>query len=246
VTNVEGQRFNIVRVGVHELLRLPRWSGSRPGQGAGAEALLKVLGTIESERSCEEPFVKQLDLSGLWLWQSGPLVLRAGGLNEDSKDAIILHVNGSHVDKDEIQGLLPRDVLQVAKPKAKHDKRRGAKAHRDEFFTVKFRFLGATLTVDWVHREVPGSSLNHLDLHVADLPRLEKGMDVGGILGHDDHTSAARVSPGCEPTQILVGSRRADAGPDVSGSLLEASYKDRPEAGSHLGGRSLEPQPPSS
>merc|ERR1719188_931107 len=72
VTNVEGQRFNLVRVGVHELLRLPRRSGSRAGQGAGSEALLEVLGTVESERKCEEPFVKQLDLSGLWLRQSGP------------------------------------------------------------------------------------------------------------------------------------------------------------------------------
>jgi hypothetical protein len=241
VTNVEGQRFNLVRVGVHELLRLPRHS-----QGAGREALLKVSGSIESERSCEEPFVKQLDLSGLWLWQSGPLVLRAGGLNEDSDDAIMLQVNGSHVGKDEIQGLLPREMLQVAKSNAKHNKRHGAKARRDELFTLKFRFSGATLTVDWVHREVPGSSLNHLDLHVADLPRLEKGMDVGGILGRDDHASAARVSPGCEPTQNLVGSRRVDSSLDVPGSLLKASYKDLHEAGSPLGGMDVEPEPPSS
>merc|ERR1740138_772922 len=82
VTNVEGQRFSLVRVGVHELLRLPRRAGSRAGQGAGGEALLEVLGTVESERSCEEPFVRQLDLSGLWLQRSGPLVLRAGGLSK--------------------------------------------------------------------------------------------------------------------------------------------------------------------
>jgi len=221
VTNVEGQRFSLVRVGVHELLRLPRWPGPRPGQGVGSEPLLEVLGTVESERKCAEPFVRQLDLSGLWLWQSGPIVLRAGGLSEDSKDAIVLQVNGSHVREDELRGLLQQGLLQVAKPTAEHGKRHGAEAHREKFFTVQFRFSGATITVDWIHREVPGSSLNHLDLHVADLPKNEKGMDVGGILGLDDHTSAASSSPGCEPSMNLM---HLGTGLDVSGSLLMASY----------------------
>jgi hypothetical protein len=223
VTNVEGQRFDLVRVGVHELLRLPRRSGSRPGHGARSEALLEVLGTVESERKCEEPFVKQLDLRGLWLQQSGPLVLRAGDLSEDSGDTIMLQVNGSHVSKDElIRDARLQGLLKVEEPEAKHVKRHGAKAHRDKLFTVMLRFSDATLTVDWIHREVPGSSLSHLDLHVANLPKLEKGMDVGGILGRDDHTSAAMSSPGCSPSQVLIN---LDSGLDVPGSLLGAAYE---------------------
>jgi len=223
VTNVEGQRFDLVRVGVHELLRLPRRSGSPPGYGIRSEALLEVLGTVESERKCEEPFVKQLDLSGLWLQHSGPLVLRAGDLSEDSRDAILLQVNGSHVSKDElIRDARLQGLLTAEDPQAKHVKRRGAKAHRDKLFTLKFRFSGATLTVDWIHREVPGSSLNHLDFHVADLPKLEKGMDVGGILGRDDHTSATMSSPGCQPSQNLLN---FVDGLDVLGSLLGAAYQ---------------------
>jgi hypothetical protein len=185
--------------------------------------LLEVLGTVESEHKCEEPFVKQLDLRGLWLQQSGPLVLRAGDLSQESRDAIVLQVNGSHVSKDELtldarlQGLLTAE-----EPQAKNVKRHGPKAHRDKLFTLKFRFSGATLTVDWIHREVPGSSLNHLDLHVADLPKLEKGMDVGGILGRDDHDSATMPSPGCTPNQNLVN---LDAGLGVPGSLLGAAYE---------------------
>jgi hypothetical protein len=222
VTNVEGQRFNLVRVGVHTLLRLPRFSDPRPAQSA-LPALLEVLGTIESEKSCEEPFVRQLDLNGLWLRQSGPLVLRAGGLNEDSKGAIMLQVNGSHVGVDELShDARLRGLLQVTKAKTKQAKPHGGRVHRNKFFTVKLHFSGATLTVDWVHREVPGSTLNHLDLHVADLPRLEKGMDVGGILGRDDHTLAASSSPGCEPAQNLM---RLDTDLDVFGSLLKASYE---------------------
>jgi hypothetical protein len=220
VTNVEGQRFNLVRVGVHEFLRLPRRSGSRPGQGAGGEALLEVLGTVESERECEEPFVKQLDLSGLWLQQSGPLVLRAGGLN--SSDPIMLQVNGSHVSRDEIaRDARLQGLLKAEKPEGKHVKRHGAKAHRDKLFTLEVHLSGAALTVDWIHREVPGSSLNHLDLNVADLPKLERGMDVGGILGRDDHASATRSSPGCEPTQNLMN---LGTDLDVPGSMLKATY----------------------
>jgi len=238
VTNVEGERFNLNRVGVHELLRLPRRSGSFPGrarasrgsrrapgdpQASGSEALLEVLGTVEAERSCAEPFVKQLDLSGLWLQESGPLVLRAGGLGTDSMDAIVLQVNGSHIGKDE----LTRDsrlqgLLQAAEPKAKHGKRDGATIRRDTFFTIKLRFSGATLTVDWVHREVPGSSLNHLDLHVAGLPKLGRGMDVGGVLGRDDHAAAASFPPGCEPIQDMILRGRSF---DVPGSLLVASHE---------------------
>jgi len=225
VTNVEGQRFNVVRVGVHELLRLPRRSGPRPGRGAGGEApLLEVLGSVESERKCAEPFVRQLDLSGLWLQRSGPLVLRAGGLSEDSGDAIVLKVNGSHVGEDELaRDARLKGLLQATKPPTtRHGKPRGERDHRSKFLTLKFRFPGATLTVDWIHREVPGSTVNHLDLHVADLPRLGKGMDVGGILGRDDHTSAVRAAPGCVPSESLV---HFDTGLDVSGSLLRASYE---------------------
>jgi hypothetical protein len=86
VTNVEGQRFNLVREGLHELLRRPRRSTQEPGGGA----LLEVVGSVETQRRCAEPFVRQLDLSGLWLQQSGPLVLRAGGPSEDTEDAIVL------------------------------------------------------------------------------------------------------------------------------------------------------------
>jgi len=223
VTNVEGKRFNLVRVGVHELLRLPRRSGSGgPGRGTSGEALLEVRGTVESERKCEEPFVRRLDLGGLWLRQSGPLVLRAG---DASEGAIVLQVNGTHVSRDELtrDARLQR-LLRAKEPKAGHVKRHGAKAHRDRLFTLTFRFPGATLTVDWIHREVPGSSLNHLDLHVADLPRLGKGMDVGGILGRDDHASAAGTSPGCKPTQYLMG---RDTGLGVPGSLLGAAYEQQ-------------------
>jgi len=223
VTNVEGGRFNLARVGVHVLLRLPRSSGVHPGHGTDSGALLEVLGTVESERSCAEPFVKQLDLSGRWLRQSGPLVVRAGGQSEDSRGAIVLQVNGSLVSKDDLShDARLRELLQVSEPAVKHGDNHGAKVHRNKFFAVQLTLPGATLTVEWVHREVPGSSLNHLDFHVAGLPKLEEGMDVGGILGRDDHTFAASPSPDCAPAQNLLFD---GAGEVMTTSSLGASYK---------------------
>ena len=153
-------------------------------------------------------------MSGRWLQRSGPLVLRAGGVSQDSGDAIVLQVNGSHVGEDELaRDARLKGLLQATKPPTtRHGKPRGERGHRSKFLTLKFRFPGATLTVDWIHREVLGSTVNHLDLHVADLPRLGKGMDVGGILGRDDHTSAASAAPGCVPSESLVPLRRAHVG----------------------------------
>jgi hypothetical protein len=220
VTNVEGQRFNIVRTGIHELLRLPRRPSS-PHQDTGGGALLEVSGTIESERPCEEPFVRRLDLSGLWLQQSGPLVLRAGGASEDSEDAIMLHVNGSRVGKDAFtRDARLQGFLQVTEPTARHGRRQGAKVRRDKLFNVQMRFPGAALAVDWVHREVPSSSLNHLDFRVTDL---SKHMDVGGILGVDDHALAASPSLACAHTQSLIG--RSSSSFHVPASLLSAAYE---------------------
>jgi hypothetical protein len=104
----------------------------------------------------------------------------------------------------------------VSEPRAKRGERHGAKVRRDKFLGVRMWLPGVTLTVDWVHREAPGSSLNHLDLNVAGLSTL---VEAGGILGRDDHALAASPSPDCGPTQSLIGFGTVPA------SLLKASYE---------------------
>merc|ERR1719222_378412 len=132
----------------------------------------------------------------------------------------MLQVNGSRVGKDAFtRDARLQGFLQVTRPTARHGRRHGAKIRRDKLFNVRMRFPGAALAVDWVHREVPGSSLNHLDFRVADL---SKHMDVGGILGVDDHTLAASPSPGCAHTQSLVAFHSSRL--DVPASLLSATY----------------------
>jgi len=134
-----------------------------------------------------------------------------------------MEVNGSRVGRDGLaRDEMLHGLLQVSEPKAARPHAHRGKITRDRFLTAMLRLPGATLKVDWIHREVPGLSLNHLDLHVADLPRLAEGMDVGGILGMDDHTSAASPPPGCTPTRSLFS---LGTGSEVASSQLGASYK---------------------
>lgn len=234
MTNVDGQRFNLNRVGVHELLRLPRRSGRDAARDDAV--LLEVLGTVESERRCEEPFVRRLDVGGLWLSESGPLVFGAHGQRRDSEDSVMLMVNGSRVGARDLWSRLCRRpgcwtadcwrrscrLLEASAPKARPSREGEPKIRRDKIFTVKVRFPRATLRVDWIHRRVPGSALNHLDLHVSGLPRLGEGVDVGGILGRDSHASAASPSEGCAPAlDLRVGDA---AGGASAASVLKASY----------------------
>jgi hypothetical protein len=141
----------------------------------------------------------------------------------DGADAAVMEVNGSRVLIDglardgRLHGLIQVSEPKVAEPHAHHGKIR-----RDRFLTATLLLPGATLKVDWIHREVPGLSLNHLDLQVADLPKLSEGMDVGGILGRDDHTLAARPTPGCAPTQSLFSYGTSS---EPVASQLGASYR---------------------
>merc|ERR1740121_175868 len=161
--------------------------------------------------------------TGLWLRKTGPLVLRAGGEKMDGADAVVMEVNGSRVGRDGLardEGL--PGLLRVSEPEVAGQHAHHGRIRRDMFLTATLRLPGATLQVDWIHRELPGSSLNHLDLHVADLPKIAEGMDVGGILGRDNHTLAASPTPGCTPSQTLLS---IGTGAEVLTSQLGASYK---------------------
>jgi len=194
VTNLDGVRFNLIRTGTHKLLRLPREKVS----GDGLPPLLQVLGRVEEERDCADAYVKELFISGTWLQRSGSLTFRTAGNETRSEGAIQLKVNGSNASVDELwsdsrlAGIIEEVVLPRA-PKSKADEK---KIHRFNFLTVRLRFPAAALTVKWLRRAVPGSSVNHVNLMVSGLPK-SKTMDIGGILGHDDHTLAVTPTNDC-------------------------------------------------
>jgi len=112
VTNVKGERFDLRRSGVSELIRLPRHVAE------GQQPLLTVLGRVETDQNCVETFIKQLEFGGGWLSTSGRLVFGTNGSGASADEAISLAVNGTALD---VHGLRSvgdlKDVLEVVKPK---------------------------------------------------------------------------------------------------------------------------------
>lgn len=233
VTNLDGVRFNLVRTGTHEFLRLPR----RTASGGEAAPLLEVLGRVEEERHCADGYVKELLVGGTWLQTSGGLTFRTGGSDPSGEGAIQLMVNGSNVSVEDLRvdSRLAGVLEKVAAPGTPRGVALEGKIRRLSLLTVRLRFPKAILTVEWLHRQVPGSSVNHLNFKVAGLPRPES-MEVGGILGRDDHTLAATAADDCHSaaTADLIAASdphsRADVRPlDVDDQEVISATYDVPD-----------------
>jgi len=212
VTNVDGQKFNIVQSGWHELLRLPRRQKLRLSSAAEEDPLLDVFARVEeSAWDCQDAYVKEVRLSGSWLNLTGALAFRTQGASPGSEGAIVLEANGTRVDWKALAGdHRAAGPLEVLAPGHVHSSEwADGKIHRVTFLTARIKFPTATLRIDWVNRAVPGSTLNHLNFGALDLRRFSEGtgMDIGGLLGHDNHSWASTVPPQCAGSSTLWGGR---------------------------------------
>jgi hypothetical protein len=232
VMNLDGVRFNLIRTGTHELLRLPRETVS----GGGPPQLLQVLGRVEAERDCADAYLKELLISGTWLQEAGSLSFRTTGNESESDGAMWLKVHGSNISVDDLRSdsRLASIIEEVTLPSVSKRKADVNKIHRLNFPTVKLRFPAAALTVKWLRRQVPGSSLNHLNFKVSSLPT-NKTMDIGGIMGHDDHTLATTPTGDClgasaKPFSLATPGSRARVTPqaqfDSDTDWLTTSYEN--------------------
>jgi len=229
VTNVDGEKFNIVRSGWHELLRLPRRQELRFGSAAEEDPLLDVFARVEgSAWDCEDAYVKEVRLSGSWLNLTGALAFRTRGDSPGSEGAIVLKANGTRIDWKALAGdHWAAGPLEVLAPGHFHSEGADGKIRRVQFLTARLRLPAATLRIDWVNRAVPGSTLNHLNFGAFDLRRFWKGMDmdIGGLLGRDSHSWASTVSPGCAPEDLLLRSRNGSTTRGSSQSIV-ASFAE--------------------
>jgi len=223
VTNVDGERFNIVRAGAHELLRLPR----RAQLGDSDEGpLLDVVAGIEwNNGDCNDPYVKEVELRGWWLRSAGSLLFRTRGATPGGDGAVVLEVNGSLVAVEE----LARDsrvtgFLKASVPGPLHAGPQHA-IRRARFLTVQLRLPAVTLKVDWVNRAVPGSTINHLNFAASDLHKFVEAtrMDIGGLLGRDGHSWASSAPEGCSPqADLLSRGDRGRSGDDTEVQIVAA------------------------
>lgn len=195
--------------------------------GGGPPPLLQVLGRVEEERDCTDAYVKELLISGAWLHSSGSLSFRTAGNETQSEGAIQLKVNGSNASIDDFwsDSRLAGIIEEVRLPRSFKSKADEKKIHRFNFLTVRLRFPAAALTVKWLCRQVPGSSVNHMNLMVSGLPR-NKTLDIGGILGHDDHALATTPTDDCLRANANLLSRSAHAQGDADTDWLSATYEN--------------------
>jgi len=207
VTNVDGERFNIVRAGLHELLRLPRRAQSGD---PNEEPLLDVTAGVElNNGDCNDPYVQEVGLTGRWLRSAGSLLFRTRGVAPGGDGAVVLEVNGSRVALEE----LARDhrvagFLKASIPGPLHSGPQH-KIRRARFLAVQLHLPVATLKIDWVNRAVPGSTINHLNFAASGLRKFLEAtrMDIGGLLGRDGHSWASSTSEGCAPEEDLRAPR---------------------------------------
>lgn len=219
MTNLDGVRFNLVRTGFHDLLRMPR------GTRAGEESLLLVVGSVESKQECVEPFVKEVAISGRWLHDSGNLRFRAIG-TELVRNAMLVQIDGVLFNTSQLAHdrryaslLKVHDWNKWSQPGTKASQ----KIRRVKLLSVKVHLPSATLNVDWVHRTLPGgASMNHINFFASGLPRRtgENAMDIGGILGYDDHTEASSA-PQCHHEDL-----RRHSAESSSEMELKAEYEE--------------------
>lgn len=233
---LDGETFDLVRAGFHELLRLTDQAHSPEAAARGP--LLTVLAKVEheSQENCKDPYVRQVEVSGHWLRSVGTLFFRADGNSTNGDEAITMKVNGSVVDKDELR-TRAADLVEVRTPRTEIGRPVLKKIWRLELLKLTLRFPAVTLGIDWVHRAVPGFAVNHLNFGAFDLGRAsDLRVTVGGILGHDDRTWATTLPPECAPQSSDLMRRKDPSRPSrpVTAGRIVAYWGREPAPASGL------------
>jgi len=191
VRNIKGEKFDIVNPGKHVLLQLPR--SVQPHA-----AHLHVAADVEQVSDCLAFYMKSVTVSGNWV--ASPLEFRAhsgnltlGGLTTGAS----LLVGGMPVKSlQEFEDLLPTGLAEVATPKTVESNSHPRKRMR--MLAVKLKFpAGPQLVISFIRTRDArvGNRVDHLD--VAGIRLGTAKMEVGGLLGEDDHDSATAMPEEC-------------------------------------------------
>jgi hypothetical protein len=210
VINVRGERFNIMQIGNHVLLELPRGSKSH-------QVHLRVDADVEQFGDCRTLYMQGLKVTGKWLESPGfprSLEFRAGGGNLsfggpgiDAGHALLRVGNITVSSLTEFSSLLPGALAEVSE--ARLPARPNKPPHkRIRMLAVKLLFpRDVIVLVSFVrtHRSLGRGRVDHLDFAVLRLGAA--ALEVGGLLGLDSHAAAAAVPDECRgrKTESLLG-----------------------------------------
>lgn len=201
--NVLRDRFQILHPGEHNLLSIPR--------GAPAEeALLYAHAHVFAlAGACSPMRIQRLDVGGQWFGEVLAMRFSTATSQFNTADAIGLGVGKSgNVSVEDFISKVPSSMVEVQLPQAGLQAPTTANQHATTFL-VKLTIGDISLKVSWVAERLLSSRIaNSLWLSISNLRSVK--MQIGGLLGVDDHSKAAQIPNDCKANHASDASLRLE------------------------------------
>jgi len=183
VTTVAGEKFDIVVEGQHTLLDLSQES----------DKLLTVQVALEKKdsASCEDLYINDVFVSGKWLGLSKSLQINAGALHDLDVPLRLRAADGAWQNYEDAGDSITLSPAEGPYPEAVAYKMNLA---QDAFHKAGFEVRFDPIKMQVYH--AVAEDIAWLDVHLMGLSELD--MDIGGLLGFDDHTAAATLPKACQ------------------------------------------------
>lgn len=207
MTNLAGDRFDVLRPGTYTLIELPR------GAPPGSHRLFVSARIDQMLDQCQKNglYVQDLNVSGSLLRD----VLGPFAFNVVPRQAAlqnVLHVRTERMGATDSKTFAQAKVNGMWKFTQPNPNRQNLK--------LKLGAVGIHIAARRQELTSRGLDIHFIDLKVTGLKRFK---DVGGMLGHDDHSWAATSPTECGTAALLRSNSTSDAYSDDMGSRLMAN-----------------------
>lgn len=195
VTNIKGEKFNILQTGNHTLVHMPQ-SAETERTLFDVQALI-TRSENQNLNRCYESWIQKVWITGRWLGETKMLEFFTVADDEfNSPRTIQMRIDNLPATSPEnCSKQLARFLFEVKPPETIPAK--PTHFHRTIVTqTVKLYIGLAVVDVSWAYMLTKDGGNNHLN--VATSYRKGENISIGGILGLDDHTWAASIPKECK------------------------------------------------
>lgn len=221
VTNIDGQKFDILRTGTHTLVHMPRDASTNKTMLFITALVRRFLPNNTSVANrCWDTWITNIFVRGSWLENVPSMEFFTAPGPFNSPATIKMKVgNGSATSPDEARKSIPSYTMEVITPERTPvaPKRR----HQKTITKTVLLHLGPVLVnITWAQTLAKMGYTNHLDIETKHLKYAM--VDVGGILGKGDHSWAST-----KPEECMKRAKRAVDLEDLSArqSTVRASME---------------------
>lgn len=173
VTNVDGQRFDIMRTGVHSLIEIPR--------GKGSELIVK--GRIERVPSaCKVMYIRQVSVSGSLLKADYEFSVNPSYDEQDTTSPRFFYRSGNYTTSN------PHEFEKVVDSSEVQMRMRPKSPWYPIKTNVKIALLVGPAAVFVDFNMNAGVHSDHFDLDASKLGLIAERNNIGGLMGIDDHS----------------------------------------------------------